>query len=116
MVVLLFEVYQSLPIELEKVSVLPGSCNPMQIFLQDRGALTKPSLATVGIFSFLWNYNDLFSQTFFLRSKRPVGDHTTAHGDFLQGRYELRPDGSSGDTDYHATSGCVCLQKYIIKV
>ena len=29
--------------------------------------LTKPSFATVGIFSFLWSYNDLFTQTFFLR-------------------------------------------------
>ena len=31
--------------------------------------LTKPSFATVAIFSFLWSYNDLFTQMFFLRTK-----------------------------------------------
>lgn len=29
--------------------------------------LTKPSFATVAIFAFLWSYNDLFTQMFFLR-------------------------------------------------
>ena len=29
--------------------------------------LTKPSFATVASFSFLWSYNDLFTQNFFLR-------------------------------------------------
>ena len=28
-----------------------------------------PSFATVAIFSFLWSYNDLFTQMFFLRTK-----------------------------------------------
>ena len=31
--------------------------------------LCKPSMVTVGIFSFLWSYNDLFTQMFFLRTK-----------------------------------------------
>ena len=59
---------RSLPIELEESAYLEG-CNPMQIFFKIVVPLTKPSFATVGIFSFLWSYNDLFSQTFFLRFK-----------------------------------------------
>ncbi|MEG0853936.1 MAG: carbohydrate ABC transporter permease, partial [Angelakisella sp.] len=31
--------------------------------------ITKPSFATVAIFSFLWSYNDLFTQMFMLRTK-----------------------------------------------
>ena len=65
---------RSLPIELEESAYLEG-CNPMQIFFKIVVPLTKPSFATVGIFSFLWSYNDLFSQTFFLVSKTSGRSH-----------------------------------------
>ena len=39
----------------------------LQIFTKIVVPLAKPSFATVAIFSFLWSYNDLFTQTFFLR-------------------------------------------------
>lgn len=42
-------------------------CGPVQIFFRVIVPLTKPSFATVAIFSFLWSYNDLFTQMFFLR-------------------------------------------------
>lgn len=55
-----------LPVELEESAYMEGA-NAYQIFFRIIAPLTKPSFATVGIFSFLWSYNDLFTQSFFLR-------------------------------------------------
>ena len=41
--------------------------NTGQIFFKIVVPLCKPSFVTVAIFSFLWSYNDLFTQMFFLR-------------------------------------------------
>lgn len=57
---------KGLPIELEEAAFMEG-CNAYQIFFKVIVPLTKPSFATVAIFSFLWSYNDLFTQMFFLR-------------------------------------------------
>ncbi len=57
---------RSLPIELEEAAYLEG-CSAFQIFRRIVVPLTKPSFATVAIFTFLWSYNDLFMQSFFLR-------------------------------------------------
>lgn len=106
---------RSLPIELEESVYLEG-CNPMQIFFKIVVPLTKPSFATVGIFSFLWSYNDLFSQTFFLRFK-----------DQWAITRLLMEISSREGTDYGLMAAVVtliivpllvvyvCLQKYIIK-
>ena len=106
---------RSLPIELEESAYLEG-CNPMQIFFKSVVPLTKPSFATVGIFSFLWSYNDLFSQTFFLRFK-----------DQWAITRLLMEISSREGTDYGLMAAVVtliivqllvvyvCLQKYIIK-
>lgn len=106
---------RSLPIELEESAYLEG-CNPMQIFFKIVVPLTKPSFATVGIFSFLWSYNDLFSQTFFLRFK-----------DQWAIKRLLMEISSREGTDYGLMAAVVtliivpllvvyvCLQKYIIK-
>ncbi len=88
----------------------------MQIFFKIVVPLTKPSFATVGIFSFLWSYNDLFSQTFFLRFK-----------DQWAITRLLMEISSREGTDYGLMAAVVtliivpllvvyvCLQKYIIK-
>ena len=104
-----------LPIELEESAYLEG-CNPMQIFFKIVVPLTKPSFATVGIFSFLWSYNYLFSQTFFLRFK----DQWAIT--------RLLMEISSREGTYYGLMAAVvtliivpllvvyvCLQKYIIK-
>ena len=65
-IVVLTGYIQSLPIELEEAAYMEG-CNAYQIFFKVVVPLTKPSFATVGIFSFLWSYNDLFTQMFLLR-------------------------------------------------
>jgi len=57
---------KNLPVELEEAAYMEG-CNAFQIFFKVIMPLTKPSFATVAIFSFLWSYNDLFTQMFFLR-------------------------------------------------
>ena len=58
---------KGLPIELEEAAYMEG-CNAYQIYFKVIMPLTKPSFATVAIFSFLWSYNDLFTQSFFLRT------------------------------------------------
>ncbi len=57
---------RSLPIELEEAAYMEG-CSSFQIFGRIVVPLAKPSFATVAIFTFLWSYNDLFMQSFFLR-------------------------------------------------
>lgn len=57
---------RSLPVELEEAAFLEG-CGAFQIYCKIVVPLAKPSFATVAIFTFLWSYNDLFMQSFFLR-------------------------------------------------
>ena len=68
-IVVLTGYIKSLPIELEEAAYMEGS-NARQTFFKVVVPLTKPSFATVAIFSFLWSYNDLFTQMFFLRDKK----------------------------------------------
>ena len=65
-IIVLMGYIKGLPIELEEAAFMEG-CNTYQIFFRVIVPLTKPSFATVAIFSFLWSYNDLFTQMFFLR-------------------------------------------------
>ena len=65
-IVVLSGYIKALPIELEEAAYMEG-CNVYQIFFKVVVPLTKPSFATVAIFSFLWSYNDLFTQMFLLR-------------------------------------------------
>lgn len=57
---------QSVPIDLEESAYLDG-CNVFQVYFHIVMPAAKSSFATVAIFSFLWSYNDLFTQSFFLR-------------------------------------------------
>lgn len=65
-IVVLVGYIKGLPVELEEAAYMEG-CNAYQIYFKVVLPLTKPSFATVAIFSFLWSYNDLFTQMFFLR-------------------------------------------------
>ena len=65
-IIVLMGYVQSLPLELEEAAHLEG-CSIPQIFFRIVVPLGKPSFVTVAIFSFLWSYNDLFTQMFFLR-------------------------------------------------
>lgn len=114
-VVVLSGYIKGLPVELEEAAYLEG-CNAYQIFFKIIMPLTKPSFATVGIFSFLWSYNDLFTQSFFLRlpKQRSI-------------TFLLNEISGKQGTDYGLMAAAVslivvpllivyiCLQKYIIK-
>ncbi len=114
MVVLLGYI-KGLPIELEEAAYMEG-CNAFQIYYKVIMPLTKPSFATVAIFSFLWSYNDLFTQSFFLR--RP---------DMYSITMMLNNISAKEGTDYGMMAAVVALiiipviivycflQKYIIK-
>lgn len=65
-IIILMGFIQSVPIELEESAYLDG-CNVFQIYFSIIIPAAKSSFATVAIFAFLWSYNDLFTQSFFLR-------------------------------------------------
>ncbi|MCR5704703.1 MAG: carbohydrate ABC transporter permease [Eubacterium sp.] len=66
-IIVLTSYIRTLPIELEEAAYMEG-CNIFQIYFKVIMPLSKPSFVTVGVFSFLWSYNDLFTQMFFLRT------------------------------------------------
>ncbi len=66
-IVVLMGFIRGIPIELEEAAYLEGY-SVYQIFWKIVFPLAKPSFATVSIFTFLWSYNDLFTQKFFLRN------------------------------------------------
>lgn len=57
---------ESVPIELEESAYVDG-CNIFQVYFHIIIPAAKSSFATVAIFSFLWSYNDMFTQNFFMR-------------------------------------------------
>ena len=65
-IIVLMGFIQSVPIDLEESAYLDG-CNVFQVYFHIIMPAAKSSFATVAIFSFLWSYNDLFTQNFFLR-------------------------------------------------
>ena len=71
-IIVLRRYISSLPVELEEAAYLEG-CSTLQIFFKIIVPLCKPSFVTVAVFSFLWSYNDLFTQMFFLRRPEMIG-------------------------------------------
>ena len=65
-IIILMGFIQSVPIDLEESAYLDG-CSVFQIYFYIIIPAAKSSFATVAIFAFLWSYNDLFTQSFFLR-------------------------------------------------
>ena len=65
-IIILMGFIQSVPIDLEESAYLDG-CNVFQIYFHIIIPAARSSFATVAIFAFLWSYNDLFTQSFFLR-------------------------------------------------
>ncbi len=65
-IIVLMGFIQSVPIDLEESAYLDG-CNVFQVYFHIIVPTARSSFATVAIFSFLWSYNDLFTQNFFLR-------------------------------------------------
>lgn len=58
-----------LPYELEEAAFMEGG-GPYRVFFQIILPMSRSTLATVAIFTFIWSYNDLFLQTVLLRSRK----------------------------------------------
>lgn len=67
-IVVLMGFIKSVPQDLEEAAYIEG-CSIFQIFFKVIVPVARPSFATVAIFTFLWSYNDMFTQNFFLRDK-----------------------------------------------
>ncbi len=65
-IIILTGFMRGLPVDMEESAFLEGA-NIFTIFFRIILPVAKPSFATVAIFTFLWSYNDLFTQMFFLR-------------------------------------------------
>lgn len=65
-IIILMGFIRSVPVELEESAYIDG-CNVFGIYFHIILPAAKSSFATVAIFTFLWSYNDLFTQSFFLR-------------------------------------------------
>lgn len=59
---------RGLPVEMEEAAYMEGA-SVRQVFTNIIVPLSKPSLATVAIFCFLWSYNDLFTQLIMIRKR-----------------------------------------------
>ncbi|MET8946476.1 carbohydrate ABC transporter permease [Streptomyces sp. NPDC004542] len=64
-VFLVVQFIRSLPRELDEAAVLDG-CGPYRTFWHIIMPLLKPALVTTTIFSFIWSWNDFFSQLLYL--------------------------------------------------
>lgn len=68
-IIVLMGFIESVPMELEESAYMDG-CHMFQVYFHIIIPAAKSSFATVAIFSFLWSYNDLFTQNFFLRTPK----------------------------------------------
>ncbi|ACZ31551.1 binding-protein-dependent transport systems inner membrane component [Xylanimonas cellulosilytica DSM 15894] len=65
---LMVQFFRGIPRELEEAARLDG-CGHARIFLRVMLPLAVPALATTAIFTFIWTWNDFFSQLIFLTSE-----------------------------------------------
>ncbi len=65
-IIVLTSFMKTIPIEMEEAAYVEGY-STWQIFVKIILPLSKSSFATVGIFTFLWSYNDLFTSLIILR-------------------------------------------------
>lgn len=64
---LMVQFIRSIPRELDEAATMDGS-GPFRIFIDIILPLCKPALVTVAIFTFVWTWNDFFSQLLYLTS------------------------------------------------
>ncbi len=59
---------RGLPLEMEEAAYMEGA-GVSKVFTRIIMPLSRPSMATVAIFCFLWSYNDLFTQLIMIRKR-----------------------------------------------
>jgi len=67
-VFLLRQFFMTIPLELDDAAKIDGA-NPMQTFLYVMLPQARPALVAVGIFHFLWAWNDFYEPLIFLHSR-----------------------------------------------
>ena len=65
---LMVQFIRGIPLELEQAAMVDG-CNRFQIFSRIILPLLTPALITTTIFTFIWTYNDFFSQLLYLSTE-----------------------------------------------
>jgi ABC-type glycerol-3-phosphate transport system permease component len=68
---LLRQFYMTIPIELDDAAKIDG-CSYFGIYTRIILPLTKPALATVAIFTFMWNWNDFMGPLIYLNSREKL--------------------------------------------
>lgn len=66
---LFIQFMRGIPRELDEAATVDG-CGPIRIYLRIISPLSVPAYLTAGIFSFIWTYDDFFSQLIYIN--RPV--------------------------------------------
>ena len=62
---LMVQFMRGIPRELDEAATIDG-CGPFQVFRHIILPLSKPALVTTAIFSFIWTWNDFFTQLIYL--------------------------------------------------
>jgi len=62
---LFIQFIRGIPKELDQAATIDG-CNPISVFFRIIAPLSVPAYITAGIFSFLWTYDDFFSQMIYI--------------------------------------------------
>jgi multiple sugar transport system permease protein len=65
---LMVQFIRGIPVELEQAAMVDG-CNRFQIFGRIILPLLTPALVTTTIFTFIWTWNDFFSQLLYLSTQ-----------------------------------------------
>lgn len=68
-VFMMVQFFRGLPKELDESAVIDG-CNSFMILVKILLPLTKPALFSVGIFQFIWTWNDFFNSLIYINSVR----------------------------------------------
>jgi len=58
---------RGIPKEIDQAATVDG-CNPIQTFIRITLPLSMPAILTAAIFSFIWTYDDFFSQLIYINS------------------------------------------------
>jgi multiple sugar transport system permease protein len=66
---LMVQFMRGIPVELDHAAKVDG-CTPIQLYLRIILPLTMPALVTAAIFTFIWTWNDFFSQLLYINNPR----------------------------------------------
>lgn len=82
-VFLMVQFIRGIPKELDEAATVDG-CGPIQIYIRIILPLALPALVTTAIFSFIWTWNDFFSQLIYISNpaKFPIALGLRAFMDF----------------------------------